>query len=50
MKADAPFVCIEPWTGLPATDGIHDDFATKQAMKYLDSGKSATHEFTIIAK
>ena len=50
MKADAPFVCIEPWTGLPATDGIHDDFATKQAMKYIEIGKSATHEFTIIAK
>ena len=50
MKADAPFVCIEPWTGLPATDGKHDDLATKQAMKYLESGKSSTQEITIIAK
>ena len=50
MKSDAPFLCIEPWTGLPATDGKQDDFATKQAMKYLDGGKSAKYEFTIIAK
>lgn len=50
MKSDAPFVCIEPWTGLPATDGKHDDFATKQAMRYLDGGADITYKFTIIAK
>ena len=50
MKSDAPFLCIEPWTGLPATDGIHDDFATKQAMRYLDGGKETTLSFNIIVK
>lgn len=49
-NSDAPFVCIEPWTGLPGTDGKVDDFATKQAMKYLDGGKSATYEFTVTVK
>ena len=50
MKSDAPFLCIEPWTGLPATDGIHDDFATKQAMRYLDGGKETSLSFNVIVK
>ncbi len=28
-KSEAPFVCIEPWCSLPATDGEVDDFDTK---------------------
>ena len=37
-KTDAPFVCIEPWTGVPSTDGIIDDFLTKKEMIHLGSG------------
>lgn len=28
-ETDAPFVCIEPWSSLPSTDGIIDEFETK---------------------
>ena len=31
-KTDAPYVCIEPWCGLPSFDGQIDDMATKNDM------------------
>lgn len=34
-KKEAPYVCIEPWTSLPAYDGVVDDFATKRDMFVL---------------
>lgn len=40
-KTEAPYMCIEPWNGLPADDGIVDDMATKKYMNRLDPGKSA---------
>ncbi len=46
-KTDAPFVCIEPWHGMPAIDGVIDDFATKPEMIRLDAGKTYTSAFTI---
>lgn len=42
---DAPFVCLEPWAGMPAYDGEIDDFDTKFAMMKLPSGDS--RKFTI---
>ena len=39
---DAPFVCIEPWHGLPSRMGVVDDFATKAYMCQLPAG--ASHE------
>ena len=38
-KSEAPFVCIEPWHGIPSTYGIVDDFATKQQMLKLNANK-----------
>ncbi|MBQ4613293.1 MAG: aldose 1-epimerase family protein [Clostridia bacterium] len=35
-KTDAPYVCIEPWTGLPSVDGKVDDLATKTPMHTLE--------------
>ena len=29
---DAPHVCLEPWYGLPAYQGVHDDISTKNNM------------------
>lgn len=43
----APYVCIEPWNGLPAMDGKVDDLATKRSMTRLAPGKSATSAFEI---
>ena len=37
-KTDAPYVCIEPWYGVPSDDGVVDDFATKRGMLRLAPG------------
>lgn len=37
---DAPFVCLEPWTGTATLDSEGDDFAAKRGMKTLASGES----------
>lgn len=37
-KTDAPYVCIEPWRGVPSDDGVIDDFATKREMIHLAPG------------
>ncbi len=39
-KTEAPYVCIEPWHGVPAYDGKIDDFATKNEMMHLEAGKT----------
>ncbi len=47
MKTQAPFVCIEPWNGVPAIDYTPDDFATKKEFIHLDGGKTYTAKFDI---
>lgn len=37
---NAPFVCLEPWTGTATTDGESDDFAAKRGMTLLEKGES----------
>ena len=34
--SDAPYVCIEPWNGLPSVDGKIDDLETKSPMLELE--------------
>jgi galactose mutarotase-like enzyme len=46
-KTDAPYVCIEPWHGVPSTDGIVDDFETKQQLIKLGENKTYDNFFTI---
>ena len=46
-RTDAPFVCIEPWCGLPAYDGVIDDFAKKNDMFRLLPGSEKTVHATI---
>ena len=41
-KKEAPYVCIEPWTSLPAYDGKVDDLATKRDM--FELSPLATYE------
>ena len=36
----APFVCIEPWHGVPSTDGVVDDFENKQNFIKLAPSKN----------
>ncbi len=35
-RTEAPYMCIEPWSGYPSVDGKVDDLATKQAMHALE--------------
>ena len=46
--ANAPFLCIEPWHGVPAIDGVTDDFATKPEMIHLAAGDTYTSAFDIV--
>ena len=34
-NTDAPYVCLEPWTALPSTDGVKDDYSLKLDMTHL---------------
>ena len=47
-RTDAPYVCLEPWHGIPATDGVTDDFADKPEMIRLAAGDTYTSAFNII--
>lgn len=47
-KTDAPFVCIEPWCGLPDYDCRTFDFSEKAQMFHLDSGAEKFVGFDII--
>ncbi len=47
-KSDAPYVCIEPWCGLPSFDGVVDDVMTKNDMLHLLPSHSHTYKYDII--
>ena len=46
-KKPAPFICIEPWAGIPSTHGVIDDFDCKAEFKYLKSGETYDNFFDI---
>ena len=46
-QSNAPYVCIEPWCGLPSYEGETDDFATKPNMFRLQTGAEKTVAFEI---
>lgn len=46
-KTEAPYVCIEPWHGIPSTDGIIDDFESKQQLIKLSPNKKYENSFSI---
>lgn len=46
-KTDAPFVCIEPWTALPASDGACDVLETKADMTHVPAGETANISFVL---
>ena len=39
-KSEAPFICVEPWNGMPSDYNKIDDFFTKSDMTLLKPGKS----------
>jgi galactose mutarotase-like enzyme len=47
-QSKAPYVCIEPWCGLPSFDGAIDDIMTKNDMLHLLPSHSHTYSYDII--
>lgn len=47
-RTEAPYVCIEPWCGLPAYDGVTENFETRNDMFHILSGKEKTITYEII--
>lgn len=47
VKTDAPYVCLEPWSALPAIDGTIVNLETKPHMTHLPVGTSKTMSFTL---
>ena len=47
VKTDAPYVCIEPWTSVPATDGVVDNLLTKEEMIHLPAGYSYKNSYSV---
>ncbi len=43
----APFVCIEPWHGIPGRENVIEDFGDRKLFIYLDSGKTYNTFFNI---
>lgn len=46
-ETDAPYVCLEPWTALPATEGMKDVLETKADMTRIPPQKSAETAYSI---
>lgn len=46
-ETDAPFVCIEPWSSLPSTDGVIDEFETKPDFITVEPGETYTNNWSI---
>jgi galactose mutarotase-like enzyme len=46
-KTDAPYVCLEPWSALPAIDGKIVELENKPHMIKIAVGKSASKSFTL---
>lgn len=46
-KTDAPYVCIEPWTSLPARQGMVEELTCKSDLIHLLPGKTYENTWTI---
>lgn len=46
-KTDAPYVCIEPWTSLPARQDVIEEFSCKSDMIQLEPKKTYSNQWSI---
>lgn len=46
-KTEAPFICIEPWSGVPGLDGVIEDFEKRENFTYLPSNEKYVNGFEI---
>ena len=47
QMGDAPFVCLEPWTGTGTCVSEDDVFEHKQGMRLLSPGETAAHAYAV---
>ncbi|MBQ8850099.1 MAG: aldose 1-epimerase family protein [Clostridia bacterium] len=47
-RTDAPYVCIEPWCGLPSYDGEIDDFSKKRDLFRLVAGDKKELSYSLM--
>ncbi|MBO5313203.1 MAG: aldose 1-epimerase family protein [Clostridia bacterium] len=50
VKTDAPYICIEPWTSVPATEGVVDELSTKEEMIHLPCGYTYKNGYSLTIK
>ena len=43
----APYVCLEPWSALPATDGIVTELESKPSMTHVAPNQTKSIRFTL---
>ncbi|MFL5143998.1 MAG: aldose 1-epimerase family protein, partial [Microvirga sp.] len=46
-KPGAPFLCIEPWTGEPDSDGFSGELCERASIRMLTGGTTAEHVVTM---
>lgn len=46
-NSDAPYLCIEPWSSLPAREGVIEDIEKQENMISLNAGKTYTNTWSI---
>ncbi len=49
-RSDAPYICLEPWLGIPSYDGKIDDLETKRDMVHLAPAGTYETGFSITIK
>jgi len=49
-KGNAPFVCIEPWYGVPSTRGKKRDLSKKEGIISLEAGRIFQCQYSIIVE
>lgn len=47
-QSDAPYVCIEPWCGLPSYDGVTDDIMDRSDMYHILAGRQQDFDYELI--
>lgn len=47
LATDAPYVCIEPWTGTSAQVGVVEEFSTDPKKIHLPAGETYTNDWSI---
>ena len=50
VKTDAPFVCLEPWAGLPGRDGLTEDLETCPNVRRLEPGETYENRLTVTVR